>query len=168
MICNKCNHQLPDDSEFCQYCGAKIEVAVVEQAAPVLEEPQKAEEPAIVPEAPVVEEGGIKLENITPEEAVDALMKIQAENTIKAMEANSKTRPNNENDADFGLVPEKPIYTLALKSVSGEREYLNKLYTDNGENIEYERRGSMCVDGINGMIDIYDTYLPNGQLYKTV
>ena len=26
MICNKCNHNLPDDSEFCQYCGNKIEV----------------------------------------------------------------------------------------------------------------------------------------------
>ena len=27
MICNKCNHQLPDDSEFCQYCGSKVEEA---------------------------------------------------------------------------------------------------------------------------------------------
>lgn len=27
MICNNCKHKLPDDSEFCQYCGSKIEVA---------------------------------------------------------------------------------------------------------------------------------------------
>ena len=27
MVCNKCNHKLPDDSAFCQYCGNKITVA---------------------------------------------------------------------------------------------------------------------------------------------
>ena len=27
MICNKCNHRLPDDSEFCQYCGSKLDKA---------------------------------------------------------------------------------------------------------------------------------------------
>ena len=35
MICNKCNHKLPDDSDFCQYCGNKIDKAV---AAPTVEE----------------------------------------------------------------------------------------------------------------------------------
>ncbi len=28
MICNKCTNILPDDSEFCQYCGNKIEKQV--------------------------------------------------------------------------------------------------------------------------------------------
>ena len=84
------------------------------------------------------------------------------------MEANSKPQPDNEGASDFGLVPKKPIFTLALKSVEGEKEYLDKLYTVNGEKIKYNRRGSTSVNGINGMIDIYETYLPSGQPYKII
>ncbi|MBQ7896897.1 MAG: zinc ribbon domain-containing protein [Clostridia bacterium] len=29
MICNKCTNKLPDDSEFCQYCGNKIVKQVI-------------------------------------------------------------------------------------------------------------------------------------------
>jgi hypothetical protein len=68
----------------------------------------------------------------------------------------------------FGLVPEKPIFTLALKSVDGEKEYLDRLYAESGEKIKYTRRGSTSAEGINGMIDIYDTFLPSGQPYKTI
>ena len=188
MKCPKCNHILPADSEFCQYCGTRIE----KTAAPVAEK----EEPAVVvappvpvvttpaPEAPKqptpIEEKVVvtadteeptqlpDFEKMTPDEALTAILQMQASNTIEAMEANSKTQPDNEGDADFGLVPEKPIFTLALKSVDGEKEYLDELYAVNGEKIKYNRRGSTSVNGINGMIDIYETYLPSGQPYKTI
>lgn len=31
-----------------------------------------------------------------------------------------------------------------------------------------DRRGSTGVEGVHGIIDIYDTYLPSGQFYKTI
>lgn len=155
MICNKCNHRLPDDSEFCQYCGNKIATAVVSTTELVGEEGEKTT--AVGAAA-----------SVSSNEALDTILQIQAKNTVEAMGANSKSQPDNEGDADFGLVPEKPIFTLALDSVDGEIEYLDKLHTVNGEKIKYNRRGSMSVNGINGMIDIYDTYLLSGQPYKTI
>lgn len=106
--------------------------------------------------------------NNTKEETTNLLLKYQAKVTVDTMEANKEYQPNNERDEDFGLIPEKPIFTFALKSVDGEIEYLDKLCTDKGEKIKYARRGSISVEGINGMIDIYDTFIPSGEPYKTI
>ncbi len=173
MICDKCNHKVPDDSEFCQYCGSKIEKEVVAPVETEEEEPEQTETPDMVsvapvtPDAPIVDDE-VNIDDMTPDEALNAILKIQAKNTMEAMEANSITQPDNESDSDFGLVPEKPIFTLAQMSVDGERDYLNHLYTANGEKIKYNRLGSTSIEGVNGIIDIYETFLPSGQPYKTI
>ena len=99
---------------------------------------------------------------------VKALMEEQAKETIRVMEENCVDQPNNEADPEFGLVPEKPIYTLAIDTVDGQRAYLGKLRTVNGEKISWKRLGSTSAEGIHGMIDIYETFLPSEKPYKTM
>jgi hypothetical protein len=62
-------------------------------------------------------------------------------------------------------VPQKPVYTVGIDE---QEKYLKSLRTINGEPIKWNRRGSMSVDGVNGMVDVYDTYLPSGVEYKTI
>ena len=155
MICNKCNRDLPDDSIFCQYCGNKVEkVETVEDNTVTDNSEELFEELNDI--------------DMTADDALSAILKFQAKATIDAMRANADRQPNYESDKDFGLVPEKTIFTLATKSVDGEIEYLEQLITESGEKITYSRRGSTSVEGVNGMIDIYDTFLPSGELYKTI
>ena len=83
----------------------------------------------------------------------------------ESREENEVHQTENLDDAEYGLVPEKPIYT---NGVSGSNVYLERLTTTLGEKLSWERQGSMSVDGINGMIDIYEGYLPSGKRYKTL
>lgn len=163
MRCNKCELTIPDDSGFCPYCGSKVEAPLVE---PEKEEilnvstPQEKEDDfSLFPEI---------TDDMTPEEAFNAFAKSYAKTTITMMEKNRMEQPNNEDDADFGLVPEKPIYTFAPDSVDGEHKYLEDLRTPLGEKIKWARSHSMSADGVNGLIDVYNTFLPSGKPYKTI
>ena len=152
MVCTKCNHRLPDDSEFCQYCGSKLEASTIES------DDNKAE----VKEKPITEEV------IIPTTDNETVAKILASGILegqKAMEANKESQPHNELDADFGLVPQKPVYTVGIDE---QEKYLKSLRAINGDPIKWNRRGSMSVDGVNGMVDVYDIFLPSGEEYKTI
>ena len=150
IICPKCNSELPQDSGFCQYCGCKIENSSTTIDTIAEENSAPADEV-------------VKAENES-----EAVAKILASGIIegqKAMEANKENQPHYELDADFGLVPQKPVYTVGIDE---QEKYLKSLRTINGEPIKWNRRGSMSVDSVNGMVDVYDIYLPSGVEYKTI
>ncbi len=159
MKCYNCGHTLPDDSEFCQYCGKRIETEISNQKNTVEKDVSVVNEEI---------DDVLFSKDIDEEDFLQEFLKSTAEETIKTMEENSKNQPNHESESDFGIVEEKPVYTHALSSVDGEIEYLNRLYTENGEKITWERLGSKGVSGINGIVDIYVTYLPSGEPYKTI
>ena len=60
-------------------------------------------------------------------------------------------------DPDYGLVPTKPIF---VEGFGRNREYLDHLYSPNGEKIQYTRICALEVEGISGMVDCYSISLP--------
>ncbi len=62
MTCYNCGHLLPDDSEFCQYCGKRIEKQTSIQ------------------------------ENATPKEELNPVIKIQTEEAVKNLKENKKAK----------------------------------------------------------------------------
>ena len=58
----------------------------------------------------------------------------------------------NDMTEDWGLVPGKPVF---VKGYEGQHEYLGHLVSESGEPLGITRRGSLSVEGINGMVDEY-------------
>lgn len=152
-FCRKCGEKIIDGSKFCRLCGTEVVEVICKQDEILHQKEQES----------------FDLESIiNAEDPLKALMEEHAKETIRTMEVNRVTQPNKEEDPEFGLVPEKPIYTLATDIVEGQKAYLNKLRTINGEKITWKRLGSTSAAGIHGMIDIYATFLPSGKPYKTL
>lgn len=138
VICPKCNSELPEDSKFCQYCGSKIAVTA--------EQPKAPETPA-APAAPVVNTGAPKTEPVEHNRPI------------------TQQAPNYGMDGELGLVPNKPIRT---NGADQQWKYLQCLRSINGDVLKWNRRGSINIDGVAGLVDIYDAYLPSGAEYTTV
>lgn len=82
MICNICNHKLPDDSEFCQYCGNKIA-------------------DFIAPE--IANDHFDDVENMSDREAMNLIVPTQVRAKKEAHDANNQSRSNTEANDNFGV-----------------------------------------------------------------
>lgn len=69
------------------------------------------------------------------------------------------------NDPEYGLVPEKPIYT---QGVTGSNEYLEKLRIASGEELKWTRTHTTTSPEVIGIIDVYEGKLPSGKVYNTL
>ncbi len=152
LICPNCKNELPQDSEFCQYCGGKIEIPVVESDTNKVE----------------IKGEDLAEDIVTPIDENETAARILSSGIIegqKAVDANKESQPHHELDTDFGLVPQKPVYTVGIDE---QEKYLKSLRTINGEPIKWNYRGSMSVNEVHGMVDVYDIYLMSGAEYKTI
>lgn len=89
------------------------------------------------------------------------LQAMTEENAAKNTEIETKYL----DDPQYGLKPEKPVF---INGFGPHHIYLDALCTPEGVELKNDRRGSMPVMGIEGPVDIYDLFLPNGKKYKTI
>ncbi len=83
----------------------------------------------------------------------------------KIASQNVDAEKENLDDPEYGLVANKPIYT---RGVEGSYAYLEELKTSSREKLTWQRLYSTAAEGINGMIDVYESTLPSGEAYKTL
>ena len=80
-------------------------------------------------------------------------------------EKNTEIETKYLNDPQYGLKPEKPVF---INGFGPHHIYLDALCTPDGVELKNDRRGSMQVSGIEGPVDVYDLFLPNGKKYMTI
>lgn len=71
----------------------------------------------------------------------------------------------NTEDENYGLCMEKPIYANGHDDAEA---FLNSLKSALGEDLIWEQRETLDVDGIAGKVIVYNGSLPSGKSYKTL
>ncbi len=168
LKCDKCERTIPDDSKFCRFCRNEIQNRVTASET----KPDEAVEtsvPAVIL-SDTAEKSEICLDGVmTDEDMAKALLEAYAAEAKKAIKANDENRSNYEGDSDFGIVLGKPVFIPMSKFIESQSEYLDRLRTAKGEKITWRRiGGTTSGEGISGITDMYETYLPSGEYYKTI
>lgn len=101
MTCNKCGNRLPDDSEFCQYCGSRIEI---------MEDPHTVEEMNPIPcEDGVVAPMSGETEKRPEEKDVPPMPMFgnDPQETVGTKDVDPQSQFDHERKVDFTPTPEK-------------------------------------------------------------
>lgn len=84
---------------------------------------------------------------------------------LKAETENARITDNRTDDPDYGLVTNKPV---TVKGIDASYAYIRSLKTSSGQRLTWRRLGSTSDKEVDGIIDIYISYLPSGKEYKVV
>lgn len=128
MKCDKCNHNLPDDSEFCQYCGNKIQIAVSESKT-IADEASSTLDEIVVGVASTSD-------NAMYEDILNNPVEAKTTATEKEKEAKNQSQPDNESNEEIAPALEKLIYTRALPSFDGNDSVEKTLKGRNNKKIK--------------------------------
>ena len=102
--------------------------------------------------------------NPAPAEDIIAMFRRQwAEEAARITSRNNGMEKIYQDDPDYGLVAEKPVFTVGVQE---SYRYVDALRTASGKRLIWERTGSVYRDG--GAVDIYEMRLLTGGLYGKV
>lgn len=118
MLCNKCNQPLPDDSEFCQYCGTKLEVAATDEKNTDVSKDSVVN----IEVVEVTEElSETKVENTSVEIVEHEASVLTVVDETSSESANQQNAEVHSNDEIEETQQEKPIETLVSTPSSNKK-----------------------------------------------